>query len=308
MAQERFSSYLAYVTYAGPTELDFYQLGAVSVNPNPTHTEEFVSGLVYRQATILSHADPHISIRTADFDTIAAVVGLQLGLKCYGGNSVFQAQKRADGGVFAGLGTNTLLTCTKGFLTMDSISARQDDVQGAHMGLTFQPLWDGTNEPIAQTIAQNLSAAVPAFISQYYLGKLFYQGVQIEGVQGFQLSTGVRFVPKRADGDPWARKGSIVQIAPVLQVMLDGTMVNSATTSFFNHSTIGGNIDIYLRKGAHGGSRVLDATTVHIRLRFAAGSSNISRHEGEGLNDCMWDWVFRPHNDLALTTGVAIPA
>lgn len=306
MAQERYSLFPARFVHAGGN-LDFVQFGSLAIESGNTHTEAYVSGLVDRQTSLLSHADPTVTLRTADMATILTDVDLNVGLNTNAPSSAWM-QNRAPGGVFQGQAAllHQHIVLQRGHLCVDRIQVSQDDVAGAMLELTYYPLWAPADlvEPISITKDQALPVdLVPAFTSQFYLGPVYISGAPLEGVQSIEFTTGVRFEPKRADGDPWARKGSIVRREAMITITFDGTPVPA---SFFN-STPGTDVDIYFRRGDACGVRIADDVANHMKVTIPASCWNVNTFNGEGTTDMTHVIELRPNGTMSFNLATEIP-
>lgn len=289
MAQNRFSTYPCRVVHGGGT-LNLTQLVGQSAEAERALSEVIPAGAVDRGAVIVSHQTPMIRITVDDLNTLLGTVSLFTGLKITG-NSYFWAQKRDIGGLFAAGGAHFETVVATGFMCVDEITASQDDEKGAVAScLVFPYSSDGITHPFATSVGASLAAApVPTFVSQYYLGRVYYGTDELEGVQSVRIKSGIGgFSLKRASGDVVPRKGSILTRVPEVEITFDDLdrFVTFGPNSW-NGATIGADLKIYLLRGSPGGTRLAlgGAGNNHIKITYSAGYRAFLRHGGQGNAD-----------------------
>lgn len=257
MAQSRYSGYTPTFVHGGGT-LSLTQQRGVTINNGKQLLEVQTSGDLDRKAVCLSHADPEVMIRSGDLATILGTVSPTTGLKLTG-VSTFRYQLRDAGGTFVGSTTDRLITNTpdtsKSFLAMESISANQDDQNdGAVCELKMYPCWGGdlSVPPLVPSTDSAIGGSAPAFTSQFFLGPVYLGSTQLEGLRSSRVEFGIGFVRKRADGDPWARAGSIYTRRPVITLNFEKlpVLINSAMFS----AALAETLAVYYWKGVHGGT------------------------------------------------------
>ncbi|HEX5499368.1 MAG TPA: hypothetical protein VFX03_09080, partial [Thermomicrobiales bacterium] len=235
------------------------------------------------------------------------------GLNCVGG-AVFQAQKRADGGAFAGGSTNVTVTSKKGFCYPKRLSAKADEIGGAKLSLVYSALYDGTLSgtpllpvpPLVFAVAQALTSA-PAFNSRFYLGPVYNNAAIVGGVEDWDFDFGIEYKTKLLDGDLWPQVGSIVSRKPKLSLTaLDAATANAIANSLFN-APLAGALNLYLRKASPGNARYADSLTDHIKLSIAAGAGNLESIDVQGQEDATFKITAEATGTIAVTIGSAIP-
>jgi len=297
----RFSLYPSSFVHAGGT-LSMVQLGAARASMNSQFDEHIVGGAVDRGAVILQQAAPSVDLESADLATIFGVVSPTVGLSCTG-NCIFQYQKRADQGVFAGAGTNTLATATKGFLLPTRLSASNGG--RASLGLNFHALFDGTNEPLVFSQNQNLTGT-PTFTSAFYGQIVYVNGSVVDSLLSASIDFGLAVVPQYEDGVVFPTLMSIVARTPTISLTFASVRhtIHTLTTAFI--AALGGAIGVYFFKGVASGKRVANATTSHCKISAATGSWGADDISVQGNDDATLTVTVRPTAALAVSVASAI--
>lgn len=303
MANERYSLFPASFTYAGPTTMNLLQMLRDEVRPEVTRDVVIPAGGLDAGAVIISHAEPKARLQTSDLTTFFGAVSASAGL---GGitAAAFRRQRRADGGTFAGGSTNVTVTATKGFLYPDSISAEQDNPQGAVLEAIFAALYDGTNAPLVANTGQALSLT-PTFTSKFYLGPVYVNGVQVDGVMSSRVQFGIDFQYGPMNGDVYPRVGSIVARRPVLSFTTK--YVDQIATAALFGAAPAGTVAFYYWKGVSGGTRVAVASTVHCKLSVASGEWDSEDVSVQEHDDGTATITITPTATLAAAVASAIP-
>lgn len=305
MAQETYSGYSASFVYTGPTTLSLPQLSGVELSTGKSLAEVVAGGDVDRKAVILSHADPRATLRSADLTAILAVVSPSIGLAVTGA-ATMQLQLRASGGTFSGGSGYVAATGSGGFLCMTGISARQDDPNGAVCELMYWPnSTDGLAVPLAISALQAAVSPVPAFGSQFFLGKAYLGASELEGLLSADVQFGIDYRYIRSSGDVFARRGAIFRRRPIIRLTFD-KVTNVASSAVFS-AAIGSTIAVYFWKGAAGGTRVALATTEHAKISITAGewgTDSISWSEDESGNIVL---TIMPTTAISSSVTSAIP-
>lgn len=306
MAQDRYSGFPASFVHAGGT-LNLTQLIGGSVRTGKQRSEIIAGGDVDRKAVGLSHADPQQPLTTQDLSTLLGTVSLTTGLSCTSG-STFRLQKRLNGGTFATGGSHMTVTSGKGFLAIESIQAQQDDVQGAVAELLYYPLWEGVlgTPPLVPTTGVNFAAApAPAYVSHYYLGPVYVGSTQLEGVRGVTINSGLGYVYKRADGDPWARLGSIYTRRPTISINFE--KISNITSAALFSAAIADDVHCYFALGVHGGTRTSFASAVHLKVSATVGEWGTEDIQWREEEDASTTIMITPTDALSVSTASTIP-
>lgn len=303
MAAKRYSIYSASIT-DGASPVHFTQLRSKSVVSGSRKALVTPGGAVDRGAVILSHADPMVRLETGDLATALAGVSATTGYNATSG-ATFRAQARAAGGVFAGSGSHVTIASGKGFAALESLSVRQDDEQGASLGIAYYPLSsDGQTAPLTVATGQSLSQS-PAFVSRFFLGPVYHNSTKLDGVLSAEVEFGVVYSPVRHDGDVYAREGAIIARNPVFRLAL--AELDDAANLF--NAALSGTLAIYLLKGAPGGARVAAATEQHVLVSCATGAWSTTDKSVAGVEA---DWAATieviPTGVVTVSAAAALPS
>lgn len=304
MALNRYGIYPA--IFSGGSTLNLPQLGMAQADPGSTIERVIPSGAVDPAANIVSSGRPTAAIRTLDLKTFFTTVSPSTGFSCTGG-ALFHYQQRASGGVFSGGSTNIILTSTKGFLLPQRLSANENGP--ADLTAQYLCLYDGTNIPFTIAASQSLSdAPSPAFASMYFLGPLYVNAAQVEGIIGVNIDFGITASPRTPDGLVWPTHCPIVRRQPVIGVTFLKAEVLPSTLVSFIHAATAGIIACYFKRGLPGAVRVADAsiTDSHLKITAASGTYQPAGIEVSGEDDTTVTINILPTAALGVGLAVAI--
>ena len=302
-ATTRYGIYPASFTNGTPWHLN--QVDSVDVRFGPNKTDVIPGGNVDRSAVMMVTGDPRISFSTSDVLTALTNCTMTAGYNASAGATI-RYQQRADGGTFSGGSTFSLVSATKGFLYPTTLTAQNGDAGGARIDLEFVALYDGTNAALTASVSQAVASPTPAFNSKYFMGPVYANGTQIDGVQSVTIQTGMAYTLAIADGELWARVGSIVTRRPTIQFTMLKVDYYSNFSSLFNNS-VPGTIACYFARGVDGGARVSYASASHVKISAATGSwspDNVSVRED---GDAMMSVTVMPTGTLSTSVASAIP-
>lgn len=301
---KRFSIYTGSFIHAGGT-LDIKQIESMAIETNVTRTEVIPGGLVDRAAVLTASATPRARIGTRDLTGTLNTVSISAGLAMTN-TSTLRMQERSSGSTFETGATQETWTATGGFLYVDSISASQDDAQGALCNLIFVPLWDGTNDPWVHNTGINFSGVTaPAFNSQFFLGPVYHNSTEIDGITNVTVNAGVNYDPKAFNGDPFARIGAIVTRQPTITFTTAKVDAVSALDMFGRAVT--SSLVVYFRKAVDSGTRVADATGSHISVTCSSGDWAHDDVSVSGNDDGTVNITVTPKGTIATSVTATIP-
>lgn len=307
MAANRYSVYPSSFVYAaGVSTLDVSQIINHSVRTNSSHQEVIPGGNLDRSAVVLVSADPMITFRTGDLKTVLDVVTITAGLNATNGATI-RYQRRIDGGTFAGGATNYTLTSSKGFLYPTSITASQDDTEGAIVECSYVPLSsDGLADPVNETASVTFTTPVPAFNQVYHLGPVYHNAAEIEGVTRVTIDPGIQYRAFRGDGDVFATVGTIIRRSPTITVTTVNLDFTTTIAAQFN-APLAGTLACYFWKATAGGSRVAAITAGHCKISAATGAFNADNFSVSDNGDGTFDINIMPTGTIAFSSASAIP-
>lgn len=301
MAQtNRYSGYCA--KFVGGSTLDLMQVHSVSVNPGASKVTVMPSGALNPLAIPMMFAQPTVTLRTHDIAAVLAAVSITNGLAITS-SALIQYQGRDDGATFTSGSTHTVVSATKGWLGITSITASQD--APAEVTLGFWALYDGTNIPFVADGTASLTST-PAFGTMFAMGPVYVNSAEIAGIQSVTCNPGINYQVNRESGDVYARTGSIISRNPTFTFSTFKASLLETSGIQFN-AALAGTFAAYLRKMVHGGSRVADATTEHVKLSAAAGVWSQDSGEASDVGDAMFSYTTQPINTIASSYASAIP-
>jgi hypothetical protein len=302
---KRFSIYPCSLTYAGPTTVDLQQMQGFGVEPRPAIKRVYVGGAIDPKAHLLASADPQKPFATRDLTTLLGAVSPLTGLHITA--STFRLQERDDAeSVFLTGGTHETFTTTGGHVVIESISASQDDQEGSLAQCRLYALWDGTNLPIVHNTGVDFSAApVPAFLSQFFMGPVYHNGAEVEGILNHQVDFGLVFAPFRTGGSPYPKQGYIARRQPMMRMTTLKSDVDGAVSLFARAAS--GTLAFYHWKGVDAGDRVAVGTASHLKISAATSLFSDDNHSVTDNDDGTCTISIMPKGSLAFSVSSAIP-
>ena len=281
-------------------------LMSVDISPEIQELSVVPGGSVDRKLIATSKAEPKISFETFDVAALLGSVGLMTGL-AVSSSYKFQAQKRSDGGVFAGSGNHITITGTTGFLKIEEITANQDADTPAMARGVFHVLYDGSTAPTNVNTGQNLTGSV-AVNATHALGPVLFEGQTggLGGATSVTITPNIEFTMPRSDGDLVARTGAVTKRAPEIKIT-SLNLSNLASLSLDTTVPINSGLTIYLQKITPGGGRVAYATSQHISISVSAGTYILTRAAGRNDQNSTFDLTVKPiNNAISVSTSAAI--
>lgn len=305
-APQRYGIYPA--SFSTPA-LTFNQIGSCRVNAGANKLIVRPGGQIDPAAIGMAFADPRVSLRSADLAVLLALnTNLFWSRGITAAGAVFQFQQRGSGdGVFLAGTNHAKITAASGYLMPTEISASQDDTTPATMDCEFIGLYDGVNLPLVPALASALTGS-PAVNDVFYLASVYVAGAQVPGVRSVRLASGIQFDPVRADGDVWARAGSIMTRDQICTVQVRNAAVLTSI-GLDGLASSGAGIAIYLRRGGHGISRASDASSVHLKFAWSGTGADyqIDTFDVDGTGDAEAAITFRLGGVFTVTTTSTIP-
>lgn len=305
MAQDRFVAYSASFD-DNASAFHLTQLSSMGIQPNVQDLEIIPAGAIDRAFSGILSADPRVRITTGDLTSLFGSVSITAGYFCpaAGTGAQFRFAKRDLGGtlVAANSAVHFVADASEGFLYVDGLSA---DIGGqATADLMFAPHYDGTNDPL--TASNTTLAQAPAFGSAFYLGALYVNGVQADGLQSCSLSTGINYEVRRGDGEAYGRIGAIVTRAPRWSFTFSKLTHANGIGDMFRVAAPG-TIAQYFQKGVAGGDRVAANSAVHCKVSATAGTWGPDDVTATGNDDGSLTVTILPTVAPAVSVASAIP-
>lgn len=303
---ERYSGYSATITWNTiPETQELTQLNNYEVVPGTRDSAITPSGAIDRAHIGVAGADSVIRVASRDFVSFFTNMNIATGLNLTG-ESTFRWQERQDGGTFL-TGTNHETdTVADGFLRPTQITASQDDDDGALLQCELTPLWNGSVDPIVHNSGVALGGSAPAFVSRFFLGPVYHNGAEIAGVTNVSVDPGIIYQARAFSGDPYPRKGAIINRNPTLTFTVAEMNAAGAMASIFG-SAISTGVIFYLQRGVANGTRVAAGTAQHVKITASAGKWNFDTAQVTQNDDGSLTFSAHPTTTLALVTNSTIP-
>ena len=303
---ERFEVYPASFSYAGPTTTNLTQMQSFRVNPGVSKSVVVPAGQVDPSAHIVSRAKPRVNFATRDLATLFGFVSPSVGLCTT--QATFRLREREECATFStGATHGTVTAAGTGFIMPDSIAADLESDDGAVCNCQFIPFWDGSTDPLVFNDGVDFAAAPsPAFVSQFFLGAVFHNSVEITGLTSVNLNFGITFVTTPKKAGAYDETGAISRREPILTFTTRKTDAWGGVNLF--GSAVTSSVVLYLQKGVNNGTRVARATTQHVSLTMTAGDFEVTELGGDGGQDALLQVTCRPQSTIAVSVAAAIPA
>lgn len=258
--------------------VNIYQVSDSSYEPNLTVAQHHYSGGVAPQQSDIVSGEPVVSITSGDIVTVLDGVDSVAGLAVSAGTVTIPIKNRAAGGLFASGSNHHTVSATHGLLVPVSITANQDDEDGAKIQLEFHAASStGLVDPITHNASQ--SAGSQTFTAVHDLGPVKVNGTAITGIKSVTVNFGINVNKQRYSGFPFAQLYgmTINEVRPSIEFDFEdvGSLHSFATFTALSTTCV-----VYLRKRTAGGLRVAEATEEHIALTLTNGIYTLESAKG----------------------------
>ena len=306
MSAERFALFPCSAVHAGGT-LNLRQMHGFAAAMGANRTRKRIPGSVDPQATILANADPKIRFQTRDAATYFSAVSPTVGLALSGAGATFRLQERATtSGVFEATATHETYSVAQGIILPVSLSAQQDDENGAVIESECICEYNGAVLPFVKNTGVDFSSVpTPIFNSEYWLGPCYINGAELKGITGTNVQFGITYSTKRTSGLVFPVSGAIVDRLPMLQLTTLKVDVTSAYNAFLR--ALGGSCAFYYWQGQDAGARYPANSGVHLKVSCAAGSWGEDDISVTDNNDATATITILPTGTLAVSVASPIP-
>lgn len=229
---------------------------------------------------------PRASFSTLNIAAILdAISVLGASIAALGGLALY-AQKRADGGTRAAGSVHRRFSFATGMILPTTLTCQHRG--DASLGVDAMAIYDGTNEPLV--ITDGVAVPSAADESQRYgLGPFVIGGVATGQVQSLSINFGLKASSEGADGDIQDSHCSIDSVTPSITIQGSNVLwLGAGAIPLGGRVAIHSNTAFYLRKRAHGGTYVADATAEHIKFTAdgLAHIENAVSASGSGHAEC----------------------
>lgn len=290
---------------SGATTLYINGLDSLDPQPGIEALMAMAGGSVNPLLYATAFTEPKVKMTARDLQAILAGVSITNGW-AIDTSATIPYEKRANGGDYAGAGTNFTLTGTQGLLYVEEFGAKQDDKEGADVVLTYCATWDGTNLPLVTNVSQNLTGT-PGVAAIHALGPCNFQGIigGLPGVTSVRVKTGIEVKFVRADGELHPRIVVIIKRVPTIEVELFNIPIAN-TLTLGSIIPLSSNFTCSFQKCVAGGARVPYATAEHVVVTVAAGAYKLESMSGNKTDNASLKLTVLPTGTLAINTASAI--
>lgn len=272
---DRYTLYPASV-YFGNTLVDLRQLQSYQFQRNGTKSALTPAGSADRLHIGLANAKPIHRFATRDLESVFNSIGsVAAGIGSDSGDAspsaIWRFQQRACSSDFQASGDNVHINTqtAKGYIKPVSVSGSEDDTDGCLVNLEYHSLsTDGVTVPDTKITTNLTGAPEVAFVSRYFHGPCYYNGIQIEGIDGFNVEFGINATTKLF-GNVFPTCYSVETRNPRLTLSGTEANIDAGANAFINN--IAGPWTQYLRRGVDKNSRVADNVASHISLVVTSG-------------------------------------
>jgi hypothetical protein len=304
----RYSAFTSILGYATSQTFELKQIDGVDYTPNAQTTQYHAAGAVDVSANIVTQMEPEFRIRTPDLAQLLTSVISWTGGKVFDEQSNIYFRQREDGGTFGTSTVNYSQRFTKAFAYIEEISAGGPD-QIAVATLVICCLNDGTNPTCLRVASIDLDAVTaPGFNSAYFLGPIFENSTEIEGVLSQTWRSGIEVskVYKTPDASP--TECCIVQRNPEVRFGLGET--SESDLEDLQGRLVDTSMACYMQKAdttlAASNARIARGTAQHCKLGFTAGQVITESVSGNGNDDVEWEVIMRPTGTPTFSAASAI--
>ena len=277
--------------YVGGVLRNFRQLESHSFSPNSNKSTYTPGGSLDRLNATLHSAKPIHRWSTRDLETVFVTAGISpsVGAASSSGSADASAawnyQQRQCSSGFDGSAVHIGRETSSGFIRPVSLSSGEDDTDGAIVSLEYMTTArDDTTDPEIKLAGRDLSGlSQPAFVSQFFHGPSYYNGIVVPGIDRFSANFGIN-VDAKLFGGVFPQCYVIQSRAPSITLSGTNAAISAALSQFINTSLGTGWVH-YLRRGASGGSRVSDATAVHMAVSMTSSEWCVNEESWQQTND-----------------------
>ena len=243
------------------------------------------------------------------FDTLS--ISLIDGLAANSANTVFQCQRHSAGGGFQSGSNHFTITTPRAYVWIESITVSADNNQPAMAKLRAHLLRNGSTDPGAIAESASLTGTI-ALANKYFLGPVYIDDAQVEGVKSVEIRTGIEAPPSHVDGNIFATLDGTAQIRRKLEVAVEfeelGQLAAQGLGLSENSDGSRPALDVYLWHGAAGGGRTPKTglgNDLHIWFKFAECMWNVGAPTGSSRQYKKTPITFLPTGTIN-STNVAV--
>jgi len=299
--------YAMQITDGGLVDDYFDQVTDASYSDGVQALISSADGIPYDRSALVGQQIPVMSLTSEAIATCLDVAGVS-GFD--GTGCVAYVQKAASGGVRASGSNHQSITFAQCAVLPRSISA--DGRSGSFATIQYDIM--GYKSDGTVSVSTTTGVALPSTsttVQNFVAGPVSVNGTTIEAVTGIEINFGIAEQFQFGEGDAYPKDWFVDFRKPTISI----TCENSALLSTLGISGSAQTVDsvIYLRKCSPGGTRVLDATTEHIKITVPVSDTHIrpqsisGSHAGISQTTIFIQPVFdESEPSLTISTGSAI--
>ena len=169
----------------------------------------------------------------------------------------------------------------------------------------FIPFWDATNlPPIDAAIADTSGDPTVAFRSQFFLGPVYHNSVEIRGIQQTSVNFGLTVSAAPLSPGPFDNSSAITDRQPDDPVP---HVQGKCQVSNLFYGSITNNLSFYFQRGAASADRVAKGTASHVKVTCTAAVVEVEEVGGDAPGDVDNQFTIRPIGPIAISIASAIP-
>lgn len=246
-------------------------LDELKVDPKIGLESQRAAGSLFPIDAFVSSIESQFTFKTPDLTAILSTLAISLTAgKALGtaSPSLFQFRKRSSGGWASG-SNHFNIKSFNGFVYVERIEASQGEKKKAIATLHHVPLADGSGNYLLPQGGQALTGSVGMTDYGFALGPLYIDvsgsPVQVDGNSKFSFESGIKFDPRPAAGELFARQGTTTAVMPKISFsvveILDLLTWGLSSTAITN-------VTQYLIAIDSHGNRIAGAETDHMSIAF----------------------------------------
>lgn len=280
-------------------------------NALQTRTEGH-DGVPYNTFGSLISGRPTARFSTSDIaqllDEVSVSAGMLIDADGTHPGVVLYAQRMAQGGTrdAVGAGTHISVTVENGMLVPQSLTATHQDM--ATLTAQLFARQSGAVDPLTYDLAADLDAVTPDSTDQWTIGPVDLNGTPLDGIQSLNVDFGFDVVAEGRDSDIFPTFVSIRKVQPSITIQSHHVDLMTTLTNQGLFQTAG-QVRIFLRKRAEGGTFIADATPVHILLTLDKARVEPEQigQDPKSIGIRITPWHTQPAGfPIAINTAVAI--
>jgi hypothetical protein len=259
------------------------QVVSTELSPNMVvSTHRFSGGAVVQQVDVTS-GEPVVTVGTQDIAGFIAGLSATTGTLVSSGTVTIPVHVRAAGGLFVASGSDYSLSFTDGVAIPKTITASQDDQQGAVATFDFYGCsTDGLANPITHNTGATLAAQ--SFVAVHNLGPVKLNSTTCAGIKSCTVDFGFDVSVERYNGQPFpvSTNINVKEVNPFIEFTFEDA---ASMHAFAQILAISSTCIAFFRKSAAGGLRTAEATAEHIACTMTGGAATLQSLSAKGTDN-----------------------